>query len=72
MTEIGTGIVIVIELLTKLHAAVKGGGDVPVHHHHPTKGAAGALRNGENILRLWKCSGERRSNTVLSLFDCIL
>lgn len=49
MTEIEIGTGIVIELLTKLHAAMKGGGDVPVHHHHPTKGAAGAPRNGENF-----------------------
>lgn len=42
-TEIGTGTVIE----TKLHAALKDGGDALPHHPHLTKGPPGALRNGE-------------------------
>lgn len=49
-TEIGTGIgtAIAIESLTKLPAALRDGGDAPLHHPHPTRGAADAPRNGKN------------------------
>lgn len=41
----GTGTVIVIEPLTKLHAALRDGGDAPLPHlPHPTRGAPDALR----------------------------
>lgn len=36
-----------IESLTKLHAALRGGGDAPLHHPHLTKGPADALRKGK-------------------------
>ena len=45
---IGTEREIGIEALTKLlSAAQRDGGDAPLHHRPPTKGAAGALRNGK-------------------------
>lgn len=59
-TEIATenGIVIetVIESLTKLHnAAPRDGGDAPLHHPHPTRGAADALKNGKNYFLCGEC-----------------
>lgn len=35
------------ESLTKLHAAQREGGDAPLRHPHPTRGARDALRNGK-------------------------
>lgn len=45
-TETGTG----TDPLTKLHVAPRDGEGVPLPHLHPTKGAVGALRNGNTIL----------------------
>ena len=52
--EIGTGIGIEketgTESLTKLHAAQRDGGDAPLRHPHPMRGARDALRNGKQSL----------------------
>lgn len=38
------------ESLTKLHAVQRDGGDAPLRHPHPTRGARDALRNGKQSL----------------------
>lgn len=49
--EIGTEIGIGTVIETKLHVAQRGEGDAPcLHHPHPTRGAAGAQRNGKNLV----------------------
>lgn len=53
MTETGietgteTENVTAIESLTKLRAAVRGGGDAPLHRPHLMKGPADVLRKGK-------------------------